>query len=188
MEKRSIEQGISIIKDREASLIYPDGKKAPPFNKHGLTEYEVYDLTYEEDRVRLLIEQVFRRFHKIFKHIFFKYANSGHKIVKPKDFDNLGEMADTINEAEFWQFLKDFELNFHVQREQVRALMRSVAIQLLKCKTELTNFNFDGFKLLLTQYAMIIFTRNNKFMAPHDCLNLLLQHMRQIAAVRKENT
>lgn len=49
--------------------------------------------------------------------MFFKYANSGSKIGKPKDFDELKDKSDTINEAELWAFLKDYELIFNVSKE-----------------------------------------------------------------------
>lgn len=36
---------MSIIKDRETNLIFRDGSKnGAPLNKHGLTEYEIWDL------------------------------------------------------------------------------------------------------------------------------------------------
>ncbi|CAK88326.1 unnamed protein product (macronuclear) [Paramecium tetraurelia] len=189
LEKRSVEQGVSIIKDRETNLIFRDGSKnTTSLNKHGLTEYEIWDLQFEEDRERYLVEQLFRRYHKIFKYAFFKYANSGSKVGKPKDFDELKDQSDTINEAEFWAFLKDYELIFNVSKEQVRALLRSIAIQLLKCKNELTNFNYEGFKHIITQYACIIFTKMNKYVQPHFCIELMLQKMQQVTANKGQNT
>ncbi|CAD8181583.1 unnamed protein product [Paramecium octaurelia] len=189
LEKRSIEQGVSITKDRETNLVFKDGSKsvAQP-NKHGLTEYEVWDLQLEEDRERYLVEQLFRKYHKIFKYVFFKYANSGNKIIKPKDFDELKDQSDTINEAELWAFLKDYELIFKVTREQVHALMRSIAIQLLKCKNELTNFNYEGFKHIITQYACILFTRRTKYIQPHTCIEMMIQRMKQVTAAKGQTT
>ncbi|CAD8059186.1 unnamed protein product [Paramecium sonneborni] len=189
LEQRSVEQGVSIIKDRETNLIFKEGSKgAAPVNKHGLTEYEIWDLQFEEDRERYLVEQLFRRYHKIFKYIFFKYANSGSKIGKPKDFDELKDQSDIINEAEVWAFLKDYELVFNVSKEQVKALLRSIAIQLMKSKNELTNFNYDGFKHIITQYACIIFTKKNRYVQPHVCVELMLQKMQQVTANKGQNT
>lgn len=45
------------MKDRETNLIFRDGSKnAAPQNKHGLTEFEVWDLSLEEDREKFLVE------------------------------------------------------------------------------------------------------------------------------------
>lgn len=38
---------------------------------------------------------------------------------------------------------------FHISRENVHELLRAVAMQILKSKIELTNFNFEGFKIII---------------------------------------
>lgn len=47
----------------------------------------VTDLAEEEDRESLMVELIFRKYHKIFKYMFVKYANTGHSNKKVNDFD-----------------------------------------------------------------------------------------------------
>lgn len=61
-------------------MIYKDGireKELSKEKKHGLPEFDVVDLDYEEDREKIMVEMVLRRFNKILKYLFIKYANTG---------------------------------------------------------------------------------------------------------------
>ena len=47
---------------------------------------QVIDLELEEDRDKTMVELALKRYHKILKYLFVKYANSGHSNKKYTDF------------------------------------------------------------------------------------------------------
>ena len=93
-----------------------------------------------------MVEQVLRKYHSILKYLFMKYANTSHLSKKMKDFEEYQDKMDTINFSEMWVFIKDFQLDAHVQKEEIPALFRAVSLNILHNKTDLKYFHFDGFK------------------------------------------
>lgn len=61
-------------------MLFKDGireKELSKEKKHGPPEFDLIDLDFEEDREKFMVEMVFRRFNKILKYLFIKYANTG---------------------------------------------------------------------------------------------------------------
>lgn len=81
--------------------------------------------------------------------MFLKYANTGHSNKKANDFDQYGDKSDTISVPEVWNFIKDFQLDSQVSKEEIAAIMRQISLNLLKNKIELQSFYYDGFKHFL---------------------------------------
>ena len=77
-------------KNVEAKLLFKDGQREKELNnekKHGLPEFELTDLDLEEERDKLLVEMELKKFHKILKYLFLKYANTGHTNKKYHNFN-----------------------------------------------------------------------------------------------------
>lgn len=82
LEKRSIEQGVATRNQRDVvvNLVFEDGsreKELKTEKKHGFPIVEVLDLDLEEDRDRLQVEILLKRYNKVLRFLFHKYANTG---------------------------------------------------------------------------------------------------------------
>jgi hypothetical protein len=55
--------------------------------KHGLPEFDLLDLELEEERDKFTVDMVLRKYHKILKYQFLKYANTGHTNKKHANFE-----------------------------------------------------------------------------------------------------
>ncbi len=101
-------------KNQEVKLLFKDGsreKELKKEKKHGLPDFEVTDLIQEEDRESMMVEITMKKYHKILKYLFVKYANTGHSNKKVNNFDQYGDKSDTISIPEIWNFIKDFQLD-----------------------------------------------------------------------------
>lgn len=48
-----------------------------------------------------------KKYSKLWKNMFYKYANSGFSSKNISNFDQMGEKADMLNSAEMLKLLKD---------------------------------------------------------------------------------
>jgi hypothetical protein len=62
--------------------------------KHGKPLIELIDFDIEEDREKLMVDYLLKKYHKILKYLFLKYSNSSYvKILS----DNFDDKKDKIN-------------------------------------------------------------------------------------------
>ena len=61
-------------------------------------------------------------------------------------------------------------MDAQVQKEEIPALMRSIFVQIMKDKTELQVFYYDGFKSFVVQFSILVYghTERNlkKYLSP----------------------
>lgn len=133
--------------------------------KHGKPLIELIDFDIEEDREKLMVDYLLKKYHKILKYLFLKYSNSSYvKILS----DNFDDKKDKINIQEMWNFIKDFKLEGKINKDELPVIYRLISIYILNDKTELKSFNFDGFKIFLVQFSMIVFGRTLKYITPSN--------------------
>lgn len=49
--------------------------------------FELLDLSLEEDVDKLLVDQLMKKYQKVFRYIFTKFANSSTRVIHPNSFE-----------------------------------------------------------------------------------------------------
>ena len=117
------------LRDVEANLLFDDGERERELQtekKHGLLVFDIVDLAQEEDRDRVMVEVLLRRYGKALRFLFSRFANT---CLPPKDigsFDKLNLKKEQISLAEIRKLLVDFDLDSRFSIEEVQALFRGV--------------------------------------------------------------
>mmetsp|Transcript_33174 Transcript_33174/g.30105 ORF Transcript_33174/g.30105 Transcript_33174/m.30105 type:complete len:183 (+) Transcript_33174:2419-2967(+) len=129
--------------------------------KHGLPEIEIIALDQEEDRDRQVVNILMRKYFKVIKHLFNSYSNSGFSTENKDTFASFGKKLATINTAELWKLLQDYEVSKFVNRDEFKVLIKNVNTQLME-RYEMTNLTFHGFEHFLIQFSIFAFGRPPK--------------------------
>jgi len=138
LEKRRIEHGIHHRnnKDEDMNIIFDDGEVEynAVFDSHtGIPPITLIDLGDEEDRDVEAIKIFMKKYSKLWRFMFKKYANLGFSAKNIQNFDMYQEKADTMNIPEIKMFLKDHGFtNKHLSREELSALIRLINLKKIK--------------------------------------------------------
>lgn len=112
-------------------------------------ELNLVDLSEEEDRDKDAVEACMRKFAKLFRNLFTKYANSGFSSKQLKNFDDMGQKLHSINVAEITKMLKDHNsIPKFITKETLAQIVRLVNTKITKQST-LTALDFNGFQHLM---------------------------------------
>ena len=164
LEKRKIEYGVNSMNKSDANrkIIFNEGeveKFKKKEKKTGLPEIELFDFEEEEQRDVEAIKIFMKKYSKLWKFYFEKYANAGFSTKNIKNFDQLNEKHNTINLAEALKLLKDHDFNKrYITKEEVAAIIRLVNFKKIK-KSDLTAMNYHGFLEWIIQTAIYVFTK-----------------------------
>jgi len=195
LEKRKIELGVSTKnkKDEEANIIFPEGSielmKAME-KKTGLPEIEVIHLDNEEQRDKDVVLILLRRYHKVIKHLFNSYSNTGFSMEGKDTFENYSKKSSTINIPELVKMLNDHDCQKLIDKEELKALVRLVNTDLCK-RLEVTNLTASGFEQFLIQLAIFIFGRppqNLSHLPIFVSVEKLFAHFRDATAKKGKST
>lgn len=78
-------------------------------SKHGLPEIELYDFSMEEERDVQTVQIFMKKYSRLWKFLYHKYANSLFSIEKnAPNFDKLKQKYEHINLAELRKMLDDY--------------------------------------------------------------------------------
>eukprot|EP01022_Parablepharisma_sp_SALTPOND_P026722 TRINITY_DN64702_c0_g1_i1.p1 TRINITY_DN64702_c0_g1~~TRINITY_DN64702_c0_g1_i1.p1 ORF type:complete len:1094 (+),score=155.90 TRINITY_DN64702_c0_g1_i1:2337-5618(+) len=193
LEIRKVEHNIAPRnqKDIDFSLLLEEGvyEKAVPQKKE--PNIELYTVEDEEDKdceaLKLFIEQ-----HKrVFRYLYNRYANSGFSSKPKGSFDALKEKLSTISMAEIIKMLKDHSITLRMlSHSELASFIRLVNFKLIH-KNDLTALTYQGFIELFVQIAIYIFSKEpyyNAHMPPVVHVEALLEHFKQAAKIKGENT
>ncbi|CAD8090140.1 unnamed protein product [Paramecium sonneborni] len=192
LEKRQIEQGIASLnqKDMVVQLLFPDGSRQTELakeKKHGLITFDLLDLNLEEEIEKLMVEQILRKYSKVLRYIFTKYANTCIQGMKqPNSFDQYLQRTESINIAEISKFVHDYEIALSI--ENVQALARQVGTQILHSKTEFKEFDQVGFNQFVFQLAIVLSKNKLADIQPYQCLIKFITHLRNVTASKGQST
>lgn len=71
------------------------------------SQVQLVDLMEEEDRDREILNQFMKKYAKIWKFLFGRYANQAYSTKGRGNFDDMGKKTSQINLAELTKMLKD---------------------------------------------------------------------------------
>ena len=106
----------------EANLLYGDGERERELQtekKHGLIVFDLVDLALEEDRDRLMVDILVRKYNKAMRFLFYRYSNTCFSTKEVNSFDKMNLKKELINLAEIKKMLNEFELDTRVSMEEV---------------------------------------------------------------------
>jgi hypothetical protein len=116
LEKRNIEHGVNSMNKSDATrkVIFDYGevdKFKKNEKKSGVPEIELFDFQEEEQRDVEAIKIFMKKYSKLWKFYFNKYANIGFSAKEIRNFDMLNDKHNTINLAELLKLLKDHDFD-----------------------------------------------------------------------------
>lgn len=124
LEKRKIEHGIGSLNkaDPNRKIIFGFGevdKFKLNEKKAGVPEIDLFDFEQEEIRDVEAIKIFMKKYSKLWKFYFNKYANIGFSAKEIRNFDMLNDKHNTINLPELLKLLKDhdFGKNYMTKEE-----------------------------------------------------------------------
>jgi hypothetical protein len=185
LEKRKIEHGVSALNKGEGDrkLIFKEGeidKFKKNETKSGLPEIELFDFEEEEQRDVDAIKIFMKKYSKLWKFYYGKYANIGFSGKHIRNFDQLGDKHNTINLAEILKMLKDhdFDKNY-MTKEELAAIIRLVNFKKI-FKSDLTALNYPGFLEFIIQASIFMFTKPPEDLShfpPVECLKAFFRKL-----------
>ena len=117
------------------------------------------NLDEEEERDKHAVTIFMKKYAKLWRYLFSRYANSGHSTKHPRNFNELKEKTDTINIAELAKMLKDHDVNKHMfSKEDLAQLVRLVNFNIIK-RHDLTAIDYNGFQTFIMQFAYVMYQR-----------------------------
>ena len=192
VDKRMIELGVPFMKKQNVveNIIFEEGSLEAVEKKQALPEIYIVHLEHEEERDRKGVDVVMRKYQKAIKNLFYLYANSGFSGKDTGPFSKIEKKMQLISLTEIWKILRDHDLDGLLSQEELAVLVRLTNSEIMK-DTNLKWLSFDGFKNLLVQIAIFIFSR-----PPYDLSQLpvfchlseLFLKFREADAKRGKNT
>ena len=114
-------------------MIYNEGGRESEKDKtkfNGALQIKLIDLDCEEQRDKEAVKMCMKKFQKLWKNLFSKYANTGFTAKIITNFDQIGEKAQTINYPEITKLVKDHGLlPDYISKEELGLLMRQVNLR-----------------------------------------------------------
>jgi len=128
-------------------------------NDHSIVERKQtvkwIEIEEEEEWEKGACAEIMRRFSKLWRHLFAKYSNTGHKtkpLMDRGNFDGLKNLAELMSLAEMNKLLKEHYATPNlIQNQDVASIFRIVNTRLQSSK--LTAVDFKGFLLVVQQVA-----------------------------------
>ena len=169
LQKRMIEHGVTVRNDKnkQMNVVFAEGEVEynKVFDSHtGLPPIDLIELEDEEDRDIEAIKIFMKKYSKLWRFMFKKYANLGFSSKQIKNFDMYQEKTDTMNLAEITMFLKDHGFTKkHLTREELAGLIRMINLRKIK-KFDLSALPYNGWLEFLIQASHFIYSRKPYFM------------------------
>jgi len=119
------------------------------------------DLREEEDRDREILNQYMKKYAKIWKFMFQRYANQAYSSKGKKDFDAIGKKICQINLAEVTKMLKEHNTYpFLIKKDEIAALIRMINIASNASNSnDIAMLDYNQFLQFIPQLCFLCFSR-----------------------------
>ena len=92
-----------------------------------LPDMKLVDLDLEEERDKQAVLLLMKKYSKLWRNLFSKYANSCFSTKQINNFDQLGDKYNTMNLAEMTKMLRDHDTYPQlISKEQLQCLFRLI--------------------------------------------------------------
>ena len=141
---------------------------------------QLVDMNEEEDRDREILNAFMKKYAKIWKFMFQRYANQAYSIKGRKDFDDMKGKTSQINLAEVTKILKEHNtLPLLISKDEIASLMRLINMNDPNNEhaNDITMLDYHQFLYLIPQIAFLAFSRpplDKSHLPPVESLRALL--------------
>jgi hypothetical protein len=186
LEWRKIELGVG--KGTNGPMILEEGAMDKKM-KRILPEIQLIDFTCEEEREKEAVFLFVKKYRKLFRYLFTKYANSCYS-TKTGAFDALKEKAETITFGELTKLFKDHNVSSSMlAREELSTFIRLVNAR--QGKTEISSLTFEGFQESFIQAAIYIYSKPPVILSHLplvESVKELVNHFERATEAKGDNT
>ena len=194
LSKRKIELGVSTMnkKDEARDLIFRSGSHAALKKKEReyLPQIVLLDLEEEEDRDKEAINGFMKKYGKLWRNFFHKYANSCYSSKVVLNFDQLLAKLHTINMAEITRMLKDHNTYpSQITKEEIATLIRMINVKLYN-KFDTSALDYEGFVAFMTQLAYHLYSKpplDLSHMPPVETMKAMVEHFKKATKQRGQS-
>ncbi len=115
--------------------------------KMHLPVIRLLDLEEEEERDKETINEFMKKYAKLWRNLFYKYANSGYSSKQINNFTQLEEKLSTLNTAEATKMLKDHNAFPNlINKDELHQLIRLINTRVFNhAKSDLSALDYPGF-------------------------------------------
>lgn len=115
----------------------------------------------EEDRDREILNQFMKKYAKIWKFLFGRYANQAYSTKGKANFDDMGKKTSQINLAELTKMLKDHNTYpTLLSRDELASLIRLINMHSAQANSsDLAMLDYNQFLQFIPQLAFLCFSR-----------------------------
>lgn len=118
------------------------------------------NLDDEEDRDKEAVNEFMKRYAKLWRNLFAKYQNQGHKQTKLHDFDQMAEKPQELTAAEITKLMKDMDVMPRLlSKDEINWLIKGVNTKLMKKRQNLLLLDFQGYIAFIIQFGLNSFSR-----------------------------
>lgn len=153
-----------------------------------MPDIQLIDLTQEEERENESITLFMRKYKKLFRYLYNKYANTCYS-KKIKEFDSLKDKYELITIAEIIKMLKDNKIKSSlISRDELASIMR--LINLKAQRKDVLTMNYEGFQECFMQVAVCIYSKPSVSLSHLplvDSVKALIKHFENATANRGES-
>ena len=150
-------------------------------------EITLFDYDAEEQRDVDAIKIVVKKYSKLFKYLFTKYANSGYSVKAFSNFEELNKKLQTISVAEIMKMLRDhYVTNRIITKTKISEIVRQVHLNSSPLPLE-----YKYFVEFFIQLGYIIYTsppNNMIHLTPAETLMKLITFFEESARSRGQST
>ena len=156
-------------------------------------QIKLVDLTQEEDRDREVIVAFMKRYSKIWKYLFQKYANQGFTSKKPTNFEDLQRRVSQISLPEITKMLKDHNTYpILISKDEMASIIRMInQASESENSSDLSMLDYHQFLQFIPQLALFVFARppiDKSNFPPVESLDALLIQFEQATRDRGKST
>lgn len=156
-------------------------------------EIQLVDLNEEEDRDREILNQFMKKYAKIWKFMFQRYANQAYSTKGKKDFDDMEKKTSQINTAEVTKILKDHNTYPNlISKHEIHSLIRLINMNSNSDNSnDITMLDYSQFLQLIPQVAFICFSRppiDKSHLPSVESLKALLEQWEEATRARGKST
>jgi len=191
LDKRMIEHGVNYRNEKDTihNVVFAEGEVAynAVFDSHtGIPQIDLVDLEDEEERDVQAVKIFMKKYSKLWRFLFSKYANMCFSSKPINNFDMYHDKAETMNMAEITKFLKDHGFTQkHITKEELPALIRLINLKKVK-RFDLTALTYSGFLEFVMQAAHFIYSRKPYFMNNRPLVEQIKEFFAQMEKSAKE--
>lgn len=150
-------------------------------------EVILFEYDAEEQRDVDAVKIVAKKYSKLFKYLFSKYANSGYSVKAFRDFEELNKKLQTITIAEIMKMLRDhYVTNRIISKTKVSEIVRQV-----QPNSTPMPLNYNVFVEFFIQLGYVIYTsppNNMTHLSPADALLKLIAFFEESARSKGHST